>query len=82
MTTKADLYRLIDELPEPALPIAERLLSSLEAQEAALPPILRNAPLDDEPETEEERVAVAEAFEALKHGKVLTDEELASELGL
>ncbi len=32
MVTKADLHRLIDELPEPALPAAERLLVALEAQ--------------------------------------------------
>ena len=35
MVSKADLHRLIDELPEPALPAAAHLLTALEAREAS-----------------------------------------------
>jgi hypothetical protein len=52
MTTKQDLYRLIDALPEGALPTAARSLAALQAQEAALPAFLRNTPVDD-PEPDE-----------------------------
>lgn len=48
-------------------------------------PVLRaflNAPEDDEPETEEERAVVEEAYEELKSGRVVSDEELKRELGL
>lgn len=48
-------------------------------------PLLRtllNAPIDDEPETEEERAAVAEALAELERGEIVTDEELRRELGI
>jgi hypothetical protein len=35
MTTRSELHRLVDTLPEPALPAAERSLTALEAQELA-----------------------------------------------
>lgn len=41
-------------------------------------PVLRsleNAPEDDEPETDEERAAVARAKEAVRRGEVISDEE-------
>ena len=44
---------------------------------------LTNAPVDDEPETEEELRAIAETREALRAGKPLaTLEEVAKELGI
>ena len=43
---------------------------------------LRKAPLDDEPESEEERAAVEEAREAERRGEVISDEELRRRLGL
>jgi hypothetical protein len=44
---------------------------------------LTNAPVDDEPETEEELRAIAETREALQAGKPLaTLEEVAKELGI
>ena len=44
---------------------------------------LTNAPVDDEPETEEELRAIAETREALREGKPLaTLEEVAKELGI
>jgi hypothetical protein len=40
------------------------------------------APVDAEPETDEERAAVAEAREDLAAGRVLTTDELRRSLGL
>jgi hypothetical protein len=86
MVTKADLHRLIDALPERALPVAERLitelteLTELEADEAAphVPPY--EAPFG-EPE-EDELQAIAEGRAAITRGDVVRDEDLARELGL
>jgi hypothetical protein len=47
----------------------------------SLPAYLRDARIDDEPETDEERAAVAEAHRALKRGDVVRDEDLERELG-
>lgn len=83
MTTREALHHLIDTLPEPVLPAAERLLASLEAGEVALPRVLRDAPLDDEPETDEEREAMAEVYAEMAAGiPPLSHEELKRELGL
>lgn len=82
MVTKADLHRLIDELPETALPIAQRLLTELEADEAAPYVPLYEAPLDDEPVTEDELAAIAEARAAFARGDWITDEELRRRLDL
>jgi hypothetical protein len=43
---------------------------------------MANAPLDDEPFTEEDRQAVAEADEWLKHNKPIPLEDVLSEFGL
>jgi hypothetical protein len=83
MATKEDLHRLVDKLPESEVPAAERYLEYLSV--ARQDPFLRallNAPLDDEPETEDERAAMAEARAALERGEVITDEDLRRDLGL
>ena len=76
MTTKEALHRLIDELPEDQ---AERLLDGI------LDPVLLAralAPIDDEPETADEAVAVAEGLADLERGDILTTEQLRRELGM
>ena len=73
MTVKDEL---VDQLDEEAAREALALL-----QDLRLPRALREAPIDDEPETEKERTAVAEAREALACGDVVRDEDLARELG-
>lgn len=84
MTVKERLHQLIEELPEgQATAAAERAL--LQLQQLGDDPVLRallNAPLDDEPETDEERALVAEGRAALERGDVVSDEELRRELGL
>ncbi|MSQ27848.1 MAG: hypothetical protein EXR51_06895 [Dehalococcoidia bacterium] len=78
MTTKQRLHELVDRLPEGETGLAERLLEDLLEDPVAV--ALRNAPLDDEPETEEERAAVEEAKAAYRRGEYLTDEDVARAL--
>jgi hypothetical protein len=76
------LHRLIDELPESELTTAKRFLNYLRATADPVRKTLLEAPLDDEPETEEERRAVQEAREELARGEVRTLEEVRRELGV
>ena len=78
--TRQHAHELIDQIPETKLSTAVGLLEKiLDAVSLAL----LNAPIDDEPETEEERLAVAESEEWLKNGgKGIPHEEVARQLGL
>lgn len=82
MSTRDKLHRLVDELPESELAAAERFLHYLRATADPVLRALLEAPLDDEPETEEERQAVQEAWEELARGEVRTLEEVRRELGV
>ncbi len=81
MTPRERLHRLVEELPEGDLPTAERVLEALADAAAPYTP-LENAPLDDEPETEEERQAVREALAEAERGEGFSTEELRKRLGL
>ena len=83
MATKEKLLRLVDDLPESEVSAAERYLEylSLARQDPFLQALL-HAPFDDEPETEEERAAVAEARAAVERGEVISDEQLRRDLEL
>jgi hypothetical protein len=61
MSTRDSLHRLIDELPESELEAAARFLQDLHATTDPVLRALPDAPLDDEPETAEERWLVQEA---------------------
>ena len=82
MSTRDSLHRLIDELPESELTTAERFLNYLRATTNPVLRALLEAPLDDEPEADEERRAVQEAREELARGEVRTLEEVRRELGV
>ena len=82
MTTKEELHRLVEELPKNELPAARRYLEYLRNMGDPLLRALMEAPLDDELETDTERAAVQEAWEAVTRGEVVSDEELRIELGL
>ncbi len=82
MTIKEDLHRLVDELPKKELPVAKRYLEYLRNMGDPVLRALMEAPEDDEPETEEERAAVAEAYEDLAAGKVITLEDVKREFNL
>jgi hypothetical protein len=77
MTTKEALHRLVDAIPQDGLDEARRALEPL-ADPFLL--ALANAPIDDEPETEEERAAIAEAYEDVAHGRVRPWEDVRREL--
>jgi hypothetical protein len=79
VATKESLHRLVDELPDAALAEAERYLAALRDDPLAL--LLLTAPVDDEPETDEERKAVQEARHAAQQGEVVADADLDRELG-
>ncbi len=77
MIAREELHELIDRLPDSELPSVRRQLLEHIA-EATNDPVLRaflDAPLDDEPETEEEREAVARAKEDLAAGRVVSQAE-------
>jgi hypothetical protein len=82
MSARNGLHRLIDELPESELAAAERFLHYLRATADPVLRALLEAPLDDEPETDEERRLVYEGREELARGEVRTLEGVRRELGL
>jgi len=82
MTPRDNLHRLVDTLPESELEHAACVLEAL--RQAATPPnrSLEDAPLDDEPETPEERAAVEEARSDVAAGRVISHEEAKRRWGL
>lgn len=86
MTTKedlrADLRRLVDQLPESELHAARRFLEYVLYHDDPVLRAFMEAPLDDEPESEEERAAVEEARQDFAAGRVYTLEEVKREFGL
>jgi hypothetical protein len=72
-------HALLDMLTAKKLNAVRSLL------EVMLDPVshaIANAPIDDEPETEEERRAVAEATEWLQHNPPIPFEEVLADFGL
>ncbi len=71
MSIKEDLHRLVDELPESALPAAFQRLEQLRGvEDDPYYVALMNLPIDDEPDTPEEAAAVAEAWQEYLRGEV------------
>ena len=81
MTVKQRLYDLIEDLPEAELLMAERYLQDLRDRAAGLPRVLREAESDDEPVTEEDLAAIAEAQADLAAGRVVSHQEMRREFG-
>lgn len=70
-TSKEELHRIIDELPEWALDDAASKIKRIE--ELTHDPVYQafmTAPLDDEPLTPEEEAAIAEAYADIEAGRV------------
>ena len=85
MTTaeaRTKLHDLIESLPSDDVPTALRVLEALNSTADSLPLALRDIPFDDEPETEEERAAVAEARREIEEGKGIPHDEAMRRLGL
>jgi hypothetical protein len=81
--TKDRLYHLIEALPEREWETAARVLEALGAVEARRPLYTREtAPVDDEPETDEERRAVEEAKAELARGEGVPAADVYREFGV
>ena len=81
MATKDRLHRLVDDLPEPEVPAAERYLQYL--QLVASDPVFStflNAPEDDEPLTAADLAAIDEAHQAVTRGEVRPWEQVRAEI--
>ncbi len=80
--TRTKLHDLVESLPSEDVPTALRILEALKSGSDSLPFALRDVPIDDEPETEEERAAVAEAHRDLEEGRVISHDEVMRKYGL
>ena len=74
--TRAELHRLVDELPTSELDPARHILHYLRVKRDPLLKKLLEAPFEDEPITPEEEAAVQEAWEDVKAGRVIPHEEV------
>lgn len=81
MSNRERAHQLIDRLPEMQL---SGLVQLLETIVDPVTTALRNVPLDDEPETDEEKLAVSEARSWLQNngGKGIPHAEAMRRLGL
>ena len=79
MLTRDDLHQLLDTIPDDELTTAATALKPL--VDPGLWSLL-TAPIDDEPETEEERTAIAEADEDIRQGRLIAHDDIKREFGL
>ncbi|MGH7748475.1 MAG: hypothetical protein ACREQ5_27510 [Candidatus Dormibacteria bacterium] len=75
--TKADLHRLVDELPEESV---ESVAVLLKRAQDPMVVALEAAPPDDEPYTDAERAEDALAIEAFRRGEGRPIEDVLAEL--
>jgi hypothetical protein len=82
MAPRDNLHRLVDTLPESELERAERVLEALRqvAEQPYRP--LEEAPLDNESETHEEKVAAEEARRDVAAGRTISHDEAKRRWGL
>jgi hypothetical protein len=81
MSIKEEIHRLVDELPESRLPALLRHIELVRMAETD--PVVRalmNAPIDDEPYTDEERAEDAEAWQEYLRGEGRRLEDVKAEL--
>jgi hypothetical protein len=76
--TRQHAHELIDRMPETQLSALVGLLETIVDPVAVA---LRDAPIDDEPMTEEEERAVKESREWFKHNPGIPFEQVVAELG-
>ena len=79
---RQNLKDLIDGLPERDLYAVKRYIQFLHYVDDPVAMSLAEAPLDDEPLTDEDIAALAEAEEDIKAGRLIPAEEVYRELGL
>lgn len=78
--TRETLHHLIDRLPEPELPAAQRYLEYLVSSPALRAALL--APLDDEPVTQGDAEAITRAYADIEAGRITPHDEILREFGL
>jgi len=81
MTLRDEVHELVDQLPDDELNAARRFVEYLRHHGDPLLKKLMEAPIDDEPVTEEEEALVAEAREELARGETISHEEVKREFG-
>lgn len=79
--TRDRLHQLVDALDDDEIATAGRLLTAL-VDDDLVGLALATAPLDEAPETDDERAAVDEAKADIAAGRVLTTEQVRRSLGL
>ena len=78
---KQHAHELIERLPQGQLSALVHLLETMVGEDPVAN-ALRNAPVDDEPETDGEKQAVEESREWLRRGKGIPHDEAMRRLGL
>jgi len=78
---REELHELVDKLPDDELNAARRFLEYIRHHGDPFLKKLMEAPIDDEPVTEEEEALVAEAREELTRGETISHEEVKREFG-
>ncbi len=84
MTTseaRTKLHDLIESLPSEDVPTALRVLEALSSS-SEVPLAFRDIPIDDEPETADERAAVAEARREIEEGRLIPHDEVMRKYGM
>ncbi len=79
MDIRREIHEEIDRMPDKEVIGLKRFLKTYPTP---LDAALRNAPPDDEPLTEEDRILVEEAEEWLKHNEAIPHEEILRRHGL
>ena len=89
---KNHLYQLIDQLPDAAVRLAEKMLQAMVTEfpssnenndsKTKLMNLLNTAPFDDEPTTDEDWKAINDARANIIKGEGITIDEFKKELGL
>ncbi len=87
-TTKNNLYRLIEQLPDSAVRLAEKMLQTIIAEfpddtpRARFLAMLAAAPIDDEPLTQEDIEVIQQGKDSIARGEGISLEDLKKELGI
>ena len=80
MATRDEIHRLASEIPESEIHAALRFLEYLRYAGDPVMRAFEEAPEDDEPETAEEKAAVARGYEDIEAGRVVPSEQVWKEL--
>ena len=80
MSIRERIHTIIDDLSESDLETVEKMLHRFKEDPVVY--AFENAPIDDEPESEEDRRAIEEADEDIERGDLIPHAQVKRELGL